>query len=176
MKKGTYSTNGCPDRDKDGVADKDDKCPDTPGTIMDNGCAPKPVSQIGTSGTNNVYGSNSGSGYASTSDYEHVHFALSSSEITAFEKKKIEAVAAILKANPSYKVSVEGHADSSGEEAFNVTLSNDRAVNVKSSFVGMGINGSRISTKGFSENQPVDTNNTISGRANNRRVEFYIQK
>ncbi len=68
--------------------------------------------------------------------------------------------------------SVEGHTDSDGDETNNQKLSEERAETVKNTLVERGIDTSRLATKGFGESQPVDTNGTTEGKANNRRVEF----
>lgn len=68
--------------------------------------------------------------------------------------------------------SVEGHTDSDGDDASNQKLSEERAAAVKNMLVELGIDASRLSTKGFGEGAPLDSNSTSEGRANNRRVEF----
>ena len=68
--------------------------------------------------------------------------------------------------------SVEGHTDSDGDEAHNQKLSEERAATVKNTLVERGIEASRLSTNGFGESKPVDSNSTPEGKANNRRVEF----
>ena len=68
--------------------------------------------------------------------------------------------------------SVEGHTDSDGDDASNQKLSEDRAAAVKNMLVQMGIDASRLSTKGFGESTPLDSNSSSEGKANNRRVEF----
>ncbi|HOU96753.1 MAG TPA: OmpA family protein [Bacteroidales bacterium] len=61
---------------------------------------------------------------------------------------------------------------SDGDDAYNMTLSENRAKAVVSQFVSMGIQASRLSSKGWGESKPVDNNGTPEGKANNRRVEF----
>lgn len=68
--------------------------------------------------------------------------------------------------------SVEGHTDSDGDDASNQKLSEERAAAVKTMLVELGIESSRLSTKGFGESTPLDSNSTSEGKANNRRVEF----
>ncbi|WP_430815653.1 OmpA family protein [Carboxylicivirga sp. RSCT41] len=68
--------------------------------------------------------------------------------------------------------SVEGHTDSDGNDASNQKLSEERAAAVKNTLVGKGIAAERLSTSGFGESKPIDTNSTPEGKANNRRVEF----
>lgn len=76
--------------------------------------------------------------------------------------------------NPSARVEIQGHTDSTGSVAINNKLSQDRANSVVRYLVSQGISNSRLSAKGFGSSQPVDTNATAEGRANNRRVEIKI--
>ncbi|MFU8843769.1 MAG: OmpA family protein [Bacteroidales bacterium] len=84
----------------------------------------------------------------------------------------INEIAGLMKENPDIKFSVEGHTDSDGDDAFNQTLSEQRATTVVKTLTKMGIDASRMTSKGLGESQPLDTNNTPEGKANNRRVEF----
>ena len=77
-----------------------------------------------------------------------------------------------MKMNPLMDILIEGHTDSDGAEDFNQTLSEQRADAVKTLFVELGIDESRLQTKGHGESAAVDTNSTAEGKANNRRVEF----
>ena len=70
------------------------------------------------------------------------------------------------------KFSIEGHTDSDGEEAFNQTLSEDRARTVMDKLISMGIAEDRLSSKGWGESMPLTSNGTAEGKAENRRVEF----
>jgi len=76
-----------------------------------------------------------------------------------------------MKANPSWKATLSGHADSTGDASYNMGLSKRRAESVKKYLVGKGIAAERIATQAFGENNPVASNNTRDGRALNRRVE-----
>ncbi len=78
----------------------------------------------------------------------------------------------LMKAHEDIKFSVEGHTDSDGDETFNQKLSEDRAETVMKTLIELGISKDRLSSKGFGESKPVDTNATSEGKANNRRVEF----
>ena len=69
---------------------------------------------------------------------------------------------------------IEGHTDSSGPKAFNKKLSLQRAERVKSHLVSKGVDGNRLSTAGFGEENPIQSNNTRKGRIANRRVEFKV--
>ena len=70
--------------------------------------------------------------------------------------------------------SIEGHTDSSGPKAFNKKLSLERAEKVKSHLVDKGVDGNRLSTAGFGEDNPKESNASRKGRIANRRVEFKV--
>lgn len=74
--------------------------------------------------------------------------------------------------HPDLNFSVHGHTDSDGSEDSNLKLSEERARTVMNTLVEMGISKDRLSSKGFGESEPIDTNGTAEGKANNRRVEF----
>jgi len=76
----------------------------------------------------------------------------------------------------SSRVSVEGHTDAVGADAYNQSLSERRAGSVRDYLVGKGIDASRLSTAGYGESQPVADNETAEGRALNRRVELKVQE
>lgn len=77
-----------------------------------------------------------------------------------------------LKENPSVKLEIGGHTDSDGDDASNLKLSQARADAVKTQLVTMGIDASRLNTKGYGESKPVSNNTTPEGKTLNRRVEF----
>lgn len=72
------------------------------------------------------------------------------------------------------KIRVEGHTDNTGEEAANITLSDQRAAAVVEYLVGRGVPAARLEARGFGLSKPVAPNDTEEGRAKNRRVEFVI--
>ena len=75
----------------------------------------------------------------------------------------------------SLRVSVEGHTDSIGSDAYNQRLSERRAKAVRDYMVEQGIDTDRIATHGWGEAKPVATNKTEEGRAQNGRVEIIAQ-
>ena len=85
----------------------------------------------------------------------------------------IGEIAKMMKANIDLKISIEGHTDNVGNETSNLKLSKKRAMSVFATLITVGgINQSRLKTKGFGQQKPVDDNLTEEGRANNRRVEL----
>ena len=78
----------------------------------------------------------------------------------------------ILQENGSVALEIDGYTDSDGSDAANLKLSQERAEAVKKVLVDGGIEAFRLSTKGFGESNPVDSNETPEGKANNRRVEL----
>ena len=86
------------------------------------------------------------------------------------------AIANILKEYPTAKFSIEGHTDSQGKDALNQKLSEDRAAAVKNYLIENGIASDRLSSVGYGESKPIDSNKTAAGRANNRRVEVKLVK
>lgn len=76
------------------------------------------------------------------------------------------------KANPEASANIYGHADSTGPEPYNMTLSEKRAQAVVKYLVDHGVEPARLTAKGFGENQPAADNKTKEGRQKNRRVEM----
>ena len=98
---------------------------------------------------------------------------------SSFQKQTypvLQAMTAIFKEYPNSEFSLEGHTDSDGADAMNQKLSEDRAAAVKDYLIEQGIDASRLSSKGFGETTPVDSNKTAKGKANNRRVEVKLVK
>jgi OOP family OmpA-OmpF porin len=81
-------------------------------------------------------------------------------------------VVKLLSTNANLKLSVEGHTDSEGNAKSNQTLSQKRAESVRKYLVGKGVDGKRLSAKGWGDTKPVADNRTAEGREQNRRVEL----
>jgi outer membrane protein OmpA-like peptidoglycan-associated protein len=101
-----------------------------------------------------------------------IHFDVDKSTIKPESMGTMNMIAQIMNDNPEIKFDIEGFTDNSGTAAHNLTLSQQRADAVKSQLVAMGINASRLTTKGFGDTKPISDNSTPEGKANNRRVEF----
>ena len=88
---------------------------------------------------------------------------------------RLDSVAATINRYPDSDVIVKGHTDSQGPEDANMRLSEDRAQMVKNQLVAKGVDPHRVTTLGFGESQPLVTNATPEGRAQNRRVEIELR-
>jgi OOP family OmpA-OmpF porin len=89
--------------------------------------------------------------------------------------KALDQIKGFLDANPRVtKLRIEGHTDNVGAAATNVDLSGQRALTVKNSVVGKGVDKARIIAVGCGQDKPIADNNTEDGRAKNRRTEFRI--
>lgn len=84
----------------------------------------------------------------------------------------LKMVKQYLSENPAVSFEIGGHTDSDGDDAYNLTLSQQRADAVKNQLVIMGVDAARLTTKGYGESKPVAANTTPEGKATNRRVEF----
>lgn len=80
----------------------------------------------------------------------------------------------LLQENPNMKIEVQGHTDSTGEAAYNQTLSEKRAEAVRDYLIKQGVDPTRMTAKGYGESKPIGDNKTAEGRAQNRRTEFLI--
>jgi outer membrane protein OmpA-like peptidoglycan-associated protein len=101
-----------------------------------------------------------------------IRFDVNKATIRSESMGVINSIYGLLKDHPELKLSVEGHTDSDGDEAMNQTLSEKRAQAVADQLISMGIDGSRLISKGYGESKPAGTNDTSEGKAANRRVEF----
>lgn len=102
-----------------------------------------------------------------------IKFDVNSDKIKAESYGTLKDFATVLQENPTVRVKIVGHTDSDGDDANNLALSKKRAESVKNALnKEFGIELSRMETDGKGESQPADTNATVEGKANNRRVEF----
>lgn len=101
-----------------------------------------------------------------------ITFDVDKADIKPESMGTLNMIVDVLKANPDLRFEIDGHTDNTGNAAHNLTLSQQRAMAVKTQLVLMGISASRLTTKGFGDSKPLSDNNTPEGKANNRRVEF----
>ncbi|HEV8715401.1 MAG TPA: OmpA family protein [Candidatus Binatia bacterium] len=105
-----------------------------------------------------------------------VLFAPSQSELTASAMRKLYPLVTILEEQPRRSIYIEGYADSSGTESYNLDLSQRRADAVRDFLIDSGISPSRIIARGYGEADPVASNATTAGRRENRRVEVIVPR
>ena len=101
-----------------------------------------------------------------------INFDSDSDHIKDESKPTLDKIVALLKAKPDWKLTIEGHTDSTASAEYNQQLSERRAAAVSSYLVAAGIDGSKLSSAGYGASRPVATNDTALGRAQNRRVEL----
>jgi len=101
-------------------------------------------------------------------------FDVNQATLKAGAASNVQKIAAILNQYPNYNISVEGHTDSQGSDAYNQSLSERRAAAVRAQLISGGVPEARITSKGFGESQPVASNDTPAGRQQNRRVEVIV--
>ena len=103
-----------------------------------------------------------------------VHFDFDKSDILPDSRPILDEAAEALKENPDVRISVEGHTDAIGDDAYNEQLSLRRAEAVFHYLVNHGIAPERMDVTGYGERFPVADNETGTGRAQNRRVELHV--
>jgi OOP family OmpA-OmpF porin len=142
-----------PDSDNDGVIDRQDKCPNTrAGVEVDvNGCEIMAEIQL-----------------------QGVHFESNSDRLVSGAQVVLDETAATLVKNPGIKVEVAGYTDSVGDELYNESLSAGRAATVRDYLASRGVPMERMTARGYGESQPIADNNTMEGKAANRRVVLRI--
>ena len=89
-------------------------------------------------------------------------------------REKLARVAGILSGHPGLRMQVEGHTDSVGGDDYNQQLSENRATSVRDYLTGTGIPNTSVTSRGFGKTQPVASNDSASGRQQNRRVELVV--
>ena len=149
---------GCPiDSDKDGVPDYLDKCPNTPaGTVVDaNGCPVEAAKK-----------------FCDKPAVIEISFDANKSEVKANYHDELDKLGNFLKEFPNSKGTLEGHTDADGSKQANLKLSQARAESVRNYIINkFGIEGGRITAKGYGSAKPVASNKTATGKAKNRRIE-----
>jgi OOP family OmpA-OmpF porin len=185
---GLAALKGCPDTDGDGIADKDDKCPTVAGPKENGGCPFLDADKDGVLDKDDdcptVAGpaSNRGCPEVTTEALEDlkvqaraIYFNSGKATFKTGDKEtpaRLDAIKEILKNYPNAKFSIEGHTDSDGSDKLNQKLSEERATAVMNALIERGVNVDNLVSKGFGESQPVATNKTAAGKAQNRRTEI----
>jgi OmpA-OmpF porin, OOP family len=156
---GSPAHGGCPDSDGDGVYDDIDKCINMPGTFANKGCpeVTKEVTQL------------------FQKALQGIQFETGKAIIKPVSFTILNAIVKVMKNNPTYTLMIGGHTDDVGDDAMNMTLSQDRATAVSNYLIANGVDPMRATAKGYGETMPVDTNKSVKGRTRNRRVEFKVE-
>lgn len=105
---------------------------------------------------------------------EPIRFLSASAEIAPVSDIDLVRLADTLQACPGPALRIEGHTDSVGDDAANLRLSERRAAAVRGRMVELGIPPERMEAQGFGEAQPVASNRSAAGRADNRRIVFTL--
>ncbi len=154
---------GCPpDADDDDIPDSEDKCPTEPETRNgfedDEGCPDiVPAEFADLAGI-----------------LEGILFDTDKDVIKKESKPILDRAVEVLQKYPQVRIEISGHTDSAGGYEHNVDLSQRRAESVKTYLIDAGIDAGRIETRGAGPNEPIATNDTKEGRAQNRRIEVKI--
>ncbi len=138
------------DADNDGVVDSKDDCPDTPAGASVNfkGCWV----------------------------IKGIHFANDKSNIESQYYELLDNVVKVIKNNPGLEIQIQGHTDSSASPEYNMALSERRAHAVKDYLGAKTGKFASLTAKGYGLTRPIDTNKTMAGRRNNRRVQLAARK
>ena len=159
------------DSDGDNIPDDVDDCPFEKGAPAMKGCPER-------TGTTNGMGGTMSSGNSQATialiEQSEVKFETDKSDLSPSFKQMVNGVATVMKDNPSYQLTVTGHADDRASDEYNMALSQRRAEAVKKYLVEQGISADRITTVGKGETQPKVRATTVEARAENRRVQFDI--
>lgn len=101
-------------------------------------------------------------------------FDVNSAELKGAAKENINDLAKTLQKYEDTEILIEGHTDSDGSDEYNQKLSEKRAASVAAYAAQLGVKSSRFEKKGYGESQPIESNESVSGKAQNRRVEIAI--
>lgn len=103
-----------------------------------------------------------------------VNFEFNKSTLTTTAKQNLDKLVPVFKEYADTNIKIYGYTDSKGSESYNLNLSSQRAAAVKSYLSGKGLTSGRFDVVGMGEVEPIATNDTDTGRSQNRRVEFAI--
>ena len=107
--------------------------------------------------------------------HDKIQFETDQAAIKPESYELLQEITQVVNDNPQIlRLSIEGHTDSTGADAHNQSLSEQRAAAVQDYLIAHGVAGDRLSSRGWGESKPLADNNTVEGRESNRRVEFVI--
>lgn len=156
-KPGPAQYKGCPDTDGDGLPDNTDQCPEQPGPASNNGCPPPPPPPVQIPLSTPIL------------------FETNKTVVHEASIPVLETAVKTLNEDPQGIVIIHGHADSRGTAAYNKGLSKRRAQAVKNKLVKMGADPKRVKIIAHGEADPVASNKTEEGMAENRRAVMKLQ-
>jgi outer membrane protein OmpA-like peptidoglycan-associated protein len=194
---GPVENKGCPwgDADKDGVLDKDDECPTVAGASVNRGCPEVVLVEIKDADRDGVlddvdacpllFGPADNKGCPKVTqetlmqlrvEAKSVFFTTGKATLSDAKKGetsgRLDAIKEILKNYPNAKFSINGYTDNVGNAIANLKLSKARAKVVMDALIVKGVNPANLTSKGFGHKNPVKSNKTAEGRAENRRTEI----
>lgn len=160
---GPKENNGCPwpDTDKDGILDKDDACPEKPGIAELKGCPPEPKL---TEKEKKII----------EKAFSNLEFETGKDIIRPKSFPPLNELANLMKQHPDWILTLSGHTDNQGDPQKNMVLSEKRAKAVANYLIKKGVKAENIITEWFGDTKPIADNNTPQGRQKNRRVEMKI--
>jgi len=157
-KAGIAAYQGCPDTDGDGLDDGRDQCPNSAGPVANNGC---PEIKIEDKKTLDVA-------------MRAVQFETGKATLKVESYKILSQIVMLMQKYPDYSLTINGHTDNTGTAPKNQVLSENRAKSCYEFLIGSGVEVDRLNFVGFGESRPIASNDTLRGRALNRRVEFKL--
>jgi len=167
---------GCPDTDGDGLEDADDDCPTEYGYPQNKGCPEGPVKSNDT-----VYITRTDTVYILINNdrdlmsvFKDVKFESDSYILTKRSKRVLDSVSNYMNTKKELRIRITGHTDSQADFQYNLELSKNRVTSVQKYLKSKGIRKSRINIDWKGENEPIADNRTVLGREINRRVEIII--
>jgi OOP family OmpA-OmpF porin len=107
-------------------------------------------------------------------DFDRLLFDTGKATLQPASQEQLQNIASILKAFPQVHARIGGYTDNTGDAAANLELSGQRAANVMSELVKLGVNGDRLDAKGYGPEHPVADNSSEAGRARNRRISLRV--
>ena len=156
---GDKNANGCPDFDEDGIPDKFDLCPHLFGNANAQGCPELSTAEY----------------LILTRALGNLNFDFDKDIIKQESYITLTDLTLLMHKNPKMYLLIEGHAYAEGSASYNLSLSARRAKAVQNFFISRGINKGRLIIDFYGEDTPLNKNATEQERADNRRVEFDIK-
>ena len=108
--------------------------------------------------------------------FEHLNFESGTTILVAGSEVELNQIADTMKNYPAATIKIEGFTDNIGPLATNLALSTNRALEVKNELIARGIDAKRIEATGLGASSPIATNETVEGRAENRRIELIVKR